>query len=402
MSAVNPHFAEMTSEEARNLELDVMRKVADLALVPPKLNTSPLPDYDYDRLDYALNISIERTPKGRLWSVWVAGGDSPAAFMVMAKSDDDGETWSKPCLVVDGHAKHLPLDRTVIVGCLWTDPLGKLWFFFDQTMHHFDGRGGLWYTTCSNPDAPSPEWSEPRRIWHGSMHNKPTVLSSGEWLLPVQLLKHSKGIGPFAYADLFQELDPLRGANVFVSKNNGETFERLGCASFPNPDWYEHMIVERKDGSLWMLARTRNGIMESTSTDRGATWSTAVSPAHIRQPVARFHIRRLASGRILMVKHGDTIDDPTTKRHKLKAFLSEDDGATWIGGLMLDEREGVSYPDGTQAPDGTIYISYDYERAKHAHIHMARIREEDILAGKLVHLGSKLQMLISKPLKNSE
>ncbi len=29
---------------------ETMRRVADLALIPPKLNTSPLPEYDYDRL----------------------------------------------------------------------------------------------------------------------------------------------------------------------------------------------------------------------------------------------------------------------------------------------------------------------------------------------------------------
>ncbi len=45
-------FAAMTAMETRAYELDVMRRIADLALIPPKLNTSPLPRYDYDRLDY--------------------------------------------------------------------------------------------------------------------------------------------------------------------------------------------------------------------------------------------------------------------------------------------------------------------------------------------------------------
>ena len=56
---------------------NVMRQVADLALIPPTLNTSPLPEYDYDQLDYGMTIGIELTPKGRLWACWVAGGDSP-------------------------------------------------------------------------------------------------------------------------------------------------------------------------------------------------------------------------------------------------------------------------------------------------------------------------------------
>ena len=67
---------------------------------------------------------------------------------------------------------------------------------------------------------------------------------------------------------------------------------------------------------------------------------------------------------------------------------------------MLDERTGISYPDGTQSPDGTITISYDRERSRLGEILMARITEADILAGELVHPDSRLKMLISRPLKN--
>jgi len=395
--SLEERFAAMSPEEIRNYEIDVKRRIANLALIPPKINTSPLPEYDYDQLDYGMTIGIERTPGGRLWSAWVAGGDNPKAFMLLAISDDDGEIWSKPLLVIDSHSKNLPADRSVIVGTLWTDPLGRLWFFFDQSMNHFDGRGGLWFIRCGNPDGQNPEWSKPERIWHGSMLNKPTVLSTGEWLLPVQLLL-LKGFGPFG--DIFKELDPYRGANVFISKSMGNTWERRANVVFPNPDWIEHMIIERKDGSLWMLARTKTGIMQSTSDNQGRTWAMPSTPEGIRNPNARFHICRLTSGRLLMVKHGDTMDDLSPIRQKLKAFLSEDDGSTWKGGLMIDERVNVSYPDGIQAPDGTIYISYDYERAKYGHILMARITEEDVLAGKLVNPRSKLGMLICQPLKN--
>jgi hypothetical protein len=135
--------------------------------VPPTLNTSPLPDYDYDKLDYGMTIGIERTPSGRLWACWVAGGDSPKAFFVLATSDDDGETWSKPRLVVDAQAQDLPAERSELVGNLRTDPLGRLWLIFDQSMDMFDGRAGVWVAVCENPDAKEPAWSLPRRIWHG-------------------------------------------------------------------------------------------------------------------------------------------------------------------------------------------------------------------------------------------
>ena len=329
-------FAAMSPAEVRAYERDTLRRVADLALIPPVLNTSPLPQYDYDKLDYGMTIGIERTPKGRLWACWVAGGDSPKAFFVLATSDDDGETWSKPRLVVDSHSTNLPRARSILVGNLWTDPLGRLWLFFDQSMEMFDGRGGVWASVCDDPDAETPVWFAPRRIWHGVMLNKPTVLSNGEWMLPLSLDQRTgegghwdENFGPFK--GLFPELDPFRGANVFVSTDKGATWQRRAAVKFPNPDWHEHMIVERRDKSLWMLARTVKGIMQSTSTDGGRTWAEPTEPPGIRQPNARFFLRRLASGRLLLVKHGDKVD-AHEGRVQLSAWLSDDDSTTWQGG----------------------------------------------------------------------
>ena len=382
------------SPEQRAARILEMEKVAESALVPPVLNTSPLPRYDYENLDYGMTIGIERTPGGRLWACWVAGGDSPQAYFVLATSDDDGQTWSKPRLVVDSHSKDLPRERSILVGNLWTDPLGKLWLIFDQSMDMFDGRAGVWATVCENPDADSPAWSAPKRIWHGVTLNKPTVLSNGEWMLPVSLDQRG-GFG--AFKGCFSELDPVRGANVFVSANQGKSWERRGVATFPNPDWQEHMIVERKNGSLWMLARTGKGIMESVSTDGGRNWTEAAVPEGMRQPNARFFVRRLLSGRLLFVKHGDQIDSHQG-RVQLSAWLSDDDGKTWQGGLVLDERKGITYPDGFQAPDGTIYISYDRNRSPDGEILLARFTEADVLAKQLTGPKSKLKMLISRPL----
>jgi len=388
----------MSAEEIRAYERDVIQRIADLSLVPPILNTSPLPKFDYDQLDYGMTIGIARTPGGRLWAAWVAGGDSPAAFFVVNRSDDDGETWSKPCLVINSQSPDLPLPRSVIVGNFWTSPDGRLWLFFDQTMNHYDGRQGTWVTISDNPDADSPTWSKPRRIWHGAVLNKPTVLANGEWLLPIEFPAYAAGFGPMRLANT--ELEPLRGANVFVSADQGKTWTRRGHLRFPKPDWDEHMFVELKDGRIWMLARTGGGTMQSFSSDGGATWAAPTFPT-FKHPVARFHIRRLASGRILLIKHGRTIDTHEG-RSLLTAWLSDDEGQTWKGGLMLDERTGISYPDGFQAPDGTLYVSYDRNRATDGEILLARFTEDDILAGKLTGPKSKLQMLISRAQKGKK
>ena len=157
-----------------------MEKIADLALVPPKLNTSPLPEYDYDKLDYGMTISIERTPGGRSVGLLGCGRRQsqgvlrawPRATTTVRHRGPD------PRLVVDSHnPRTCRADRSVLVGNLWTDPLGRLWLIFDQSMEMFDGRGWRLGLTCARirTRIRTVPGRRPRRIWHGVTLNKPTV-----------------------------------------------------------------------------------------------------------------------------------------------------------------------------------------------------------------------------------
>ena len=367
----------------------------DQALAAPEINTHPNLNYADEARDFSMVIGMDRTPKGRLWACWVAGGDNQDGYFVAATSDNDGATWSKPRLVIDPALAPGPIKRRTLVGNFWTDPNGKLWLFFDQSMGYFDGRSGVWATTCENPDAEAPVWSAPVRLWHGATLNKPTVLRSGEWLLPVSLWDQKK-ISPAYFKENFHELDDLRMANILVSKDQGATWTRRGGVRFPHSEFDEHMIVELKDGRLWMLARTDyGGIAESYSANGGETWSLP-QPSTLRNPSSRHFIRRLKSGRLLLVKNGPT-DVRLPGRSLLTAYLSDDDGKTWQGGLVLDERTGVSYPDGFEAPDGVVHILYDHNRSTDAEILMAKFREEDVLAGRFQSAGAKDRVLVNKP-----
>jgi hypothetical protein len=51
------------------------------------------------------------------------------------------------------------------------------------------------------------------------------------------------------------------------------------------------------------------------------------------------------------------------------------------GGLLLDERKGVSYRDGAQEPAGVIRMVYDCNRRPDRQILMARFTEKDVLQG---------------------
>jgi len=376
-----PLFLLLSASLACAQDAAPFRELLDLSLEPPVVNTDPGPEYDADQRPGNMIIGIDRTPKGRLWAAWVGNGDSPNGFFILATSDDDGKTWGKPRVVIDpqdGERNGVRYERRALVGNLWTDPLGRLWCFFDQSLGYFDGRGGDWYIRCDDPDAAVPQWTAPVRFADGCTLNKPTVLANGDWLLPVSLWTRDRIGGPGTSKEAHTDLDAIRMANVFASTDQGKTWTRRGGVAFPRTDFDEHMLVERKDGSLWMLARTSAGISESVSTDKGATWSEPQASA-IQNPSARFFIRRLASGNLLLVKNGP-VNARLPRRSNLKAFLSTDDGRTWGKGLLIDDRAEVSYPDGFQAPDGTIHILYDWNRHTDAEILHVKFTEQDIAA----------------------
>ena len=303
---------------------------------------------------------IERTAKGRLWAVYGRDVESTRNYQVLTTSDDDGQTWSQVKMMI------LPRQGVrAMSATLWIDPQGRMWVFWGQSFGAQDGRYGVWAVVTDEPDSTDPNWSQPRRLGDGIMLNKPTVLKNGDWLLTSSVWKSENSI------------------RVYASTDQGKTFELRGTANVlpaeaRGPD--EPMIVQRKDGSLWMMVRSR-GIAETFSQDGGKTW-TPVKRSSLRHPTARFFLRRLKSGNLLLVKHGPL--DKRVGRTDLMAFVSDDDGQTWKGGLMLDDREKVTYPDGVQAPNGTIYIVYDHNRTPDGEVLMATFNEDDVRAGKPV------------------
>lgn len=335
------------------------------ALVPVKVNVNPLPEYSVSNLDFAMMCGgVAHTQGKRLWAFWTAGGDSGKAFTVLMHSDDDGASWSDVDVVLDAHDPGM--ECKTMGGCLWTDPEGRLWAFYGQSMSYFDGRSGTWYIRCDNPDSDRPVWSDPKRIWHGSATNTPIVLRDGKWLLPVTL-----GDG----GGRFPDLDRFRGADVLISTDRGKTWEYSGGVRFPHPDYNEHCIVELSDGRVWMTARTSEGIWQSFSSDEGRTWT--MPSKYLNHNRSRHLIMKLESGHLMLVKHGAPDENPE-KRVRLTAYVSEDEGKTWNGGLVLDERKNAAYPYGCQAADGTIYIVYDRNRDNYGEILMARITEKSI------------------------
>jgi len=379
----------------------------DPAMKPAEVHSPPGVEYTIGWSMFQGIPGIERAPKGRLWATWYAGGgtEGPLNYVVLVTSADDGRTWSAPKLVVD-----IPDWGRAFDPCLWMDPQGRLWLFWAQSLVHWDGRGGVWFINTSNPDAENPKWSKPRRISDGVMMNKPVVLTSGKWLLPIAMWPFQSdaerinrqqllGLTPAAIKGLSFPLRDAGQSMVYESSDRGKSFHKLGYAMAANVSHNEHMVVERRDGSLWMLIRTGYGIAHSVSADQGRTWSEGADTG-IPHPSARFFIGRLKSGRMLLVRHASPPGIVTREGYKprshLAAFLSSDDGKTWSAPLMLDERNGVSYPDATQASDGRIFVIYDRNRTKDREILMAAFAEDDVLQARTASATLRLRQVVAR------
>ena len=343
--------------------------------------------------------SVTASPKGRLWAGWISGdgceGDGNVTIVVT--SGDGGKTWSKPVFAIDRPGPLRSLDPG-----FWTDPDGHVWIFWGQIYSFWDGRAGLWASRAADPEDPDTAWTPPVRLSDGYLKNKPTVLSNGTWLFPVEFMPYAKPIqgdqyhmeenrGPFAYARESWE----RVMSVYASTDKGRSLALLGRSFVPERErcYPEHMIVERRDGSLLMFGRTRTGIARSESLDGGRTWSP-MAPFEIKNPNTRFHLRRLKSGALVLVKNGPLHE--RTSREQITVYVSDDDGQTWTGGLVLDGRKNVSYPDLTESADGFLHVVNDFEREKAREIVHHRFTEADVRAGRLVTPGSRLGDLVSR------
>jgi hypothetical protein len=322
---------------------------------------------------------IDGSPNGRLWATWYGGGrgEDQNNVVMLATSGDDGASWSDLRVIVDTKNPIRAFDPVV-----WTDPLGRLWLIWAQAVSH-GVNAHTWAMITENPDEDYPTWQAPFMIGPGVMMNKPTVTQSGDWLFPISDWEGRR-----------LRTEGVATAGTVVTRDNGRTFETLGAAYVPveHRQYDEHMFVEKNDGSLWMWVRTRYGIGTAESKDGGNSWSELL-PSEVQHPVTRFYIRRLQSGNLLLVKHGPL--DEQIGRSQLMAYVSRDDGKTWEGGVMLEDRD-CSYPDGFQAEDGKIYIVYDRSRRGEKQIKMAVFTEADALAGRPVSDHFRTKVLVNQ------
>ena len=293
--------------------------------------------------------TIAELPNGDLLAAWYGGSREGAKDVAIFTSRRfyGSEGWIEPEIIVNtpGCSEGNPV--------LFVDANDQIWLF------HVTMYGDSW-TQCKvryrKSNTLGYSWDEPgilREELGWMTRNKPVYLSNGELLLPVY--------------------DERNWHSMVMSfHDDAETWETFGDLSSPK-GVIQPTVVQRSDGSLLMLMRSRDGeIWRSTSEDLGRTW-TAASPTDLPNPNSAVDMARMHSGNIALV-----YNDTPRGRTPLTVALSTDEGETWAYKQHLEIEAGeYSYPAIIQAHDGGSHITYTYRRTSimHVEINEAWIRE---------------------------
>ncbi len=108
-------------------------------------------------------------------------------------------------------------------------------------------------------------------------------------------------------------------------------------------------------------------ITQSWSADGGQTWSKMTATA-LPNPNAGTDAVTLRDGRQLLVYNHTTRKSQPSGRQMLNVAISED-GTDWVTVLTLErDRSEYSYPAVIQAKDGSVHITYTYQRQSVKHV----------------------------------
>lgn len=328
---------------------------------------------------------IAALPDGSLWGVSVLLASRQQRLM-RRTSDDGGRTWSAPDPLLD-----LPAEPGRWGGCLvLVDRDAEVHAFLvnDRNTHVFrnpldddpprplpmaERRIDIWHTRTAGGRS---EWQDLKRIWKGytGSINGVIQLESGRIVLPFAFQTgrtwqdRGEGLDAFWYVG-------QSSTTAVYSDDDGATWHRSPSelkVQTPSIGLYgaiEPVIIQLKNGRVWMLIRTQLGRFYESFSEDGRAWSQPV-PSRLISSDSPGGLARLPDGRIVLFwnkclrypyAHGG--------RHVLHAAVSDDEGVTWHGHreVFRDPMRheppppggdhGTAYPFPKALPDGRVLVT---------------------------------------------
>ncbi len=223
----------------------------------------------------------------------------------------------------------------------------------------------IWHAQTAGQDH---QWEAASRIWEGyvgAICGRLTQLRSGRLILPFARWLPDQRRGP---------PDGCNASTVLYSDDGGKTWKESParlvspCVKDYNGDnvgAVEPVVLELKDGRIWMLMRTQTGFLYESFSRDGINWSAA-QPTQFHSSTGPAEICRLPDGRIVLFWNNCEMPERVQGegvyggRDALHAAVSSDDGKTWSG-----FREVYLDPTRHQSPPRTGDRGTAYPQFKH-------------------------------------
>ncbi|MGC9319973.1 MAG: sialidase family protein, partial [Armatimonadota bacterium] len=288
-------------------------------------------------------------------------------------SGDDGATWEKRATMYEGEGPGIPrggpmvrtADGTLVL--VYMD-LEDYVFDWDPATGELNADLDVWAIRSVDEGH---TWVDRQKILDGYCGSLQNVIQtgSGRIVVPVQ--------------DAIT--DPLRhGQYCFVSDDDGQTWRRGNLIDLggrgDHDGGFEATVVERTDGTVWMLIRTNlDRFWEATSETDGLYWRR-LGPGDIDASSSPGFLLRLDSGRIVLAwnrlypeglseeeraeyprRGGGRLSETNAswQRDELSIAFSEDDGRTWTEPVVVARKQGgnLSYPYIFERRPGELWIT---------------------------------------------
>ncbi|WP_395738064.1 GDSL-type esterase/lipase family protein [Prosthecobacter sp.] len=276
------------------------------------------------------------------------------------RSTDEGRTWSSSPLFAEEKKFTVSSERALlrtregVIISAWmnsaerSEPKG--WHWGDKDV---DWKAFVLPTYSCRSTDDGKTWETPVQLstpWCGCIHSM-IQMKSGRIVL----------VG--------QEIIPQwRHATVmWASDDLGKTWQRgdvldYGVGAHDHAGSIEGSVVERKDGSLYLLLRTESGFLwEATSRD-GLKWE-GLKQTKIASVTCCPQLNRLSDGRIALLWNAPPRHAPTngSSRAELSLAFSSDEAATWSKPVIVaaNYAQGarVSYPYLYERKPGELWIT---------------------------------------------
>jgi predicted neuraminidase len=288
--------------------------------------------------------TIAQTSEGGFVAAWFGGTREGKDDVAIWISRETNGTWTAPAEVVNGQdssGKRYPCWNPV----LFQAPEGPLILFYKV-----GPKPRSWWGMRTTSVDSGKTWSSPTRLPDGivgPVKNKPVLLANGDLLCPSS-----------------SEHDGWR-IHFERTKDLGLTWERTP----PLNDGkmigaIQPSVLFHGDGRLQAVGRsTRDRVFETWSMDQGKTW-TPLTLTSLPNPNSGIDALTLRDGRQLVV-----YNHATNARSPLCIALSTN-GIQWEAGLVLDTEPGgeLSYPAVIQSRDGSVHVTYTWNRKKIRHV----------------------------------